>query len=61
MKRICIGCGHIFEGKQGDLCPRPVGNDRSCGCLSGIAELVKTEVSKKAKAHKGARVNHGSN
>lgn len=41
MIRKCIGCGNIFEGKDGELCPKPVGLDQYCGCLTESVEEFK--------------------
>ncbi|MGV0982623.1 MAG: hypothetical protein ACOYB0_09700 [Polynucleobacter sp.] len=54
MKRKCLGCGNEFDGKEGDLCPRVVGKDKSCGCLSESIGPDKKIVEKtKEKANGG--------
>jgi len=48
VKRKCLGCGMEFEGKDSDLCPRVVGVDQSCGCLSESVQ-EKRKPAKKAE------------
>lgn len=55
MKRICLGCGMVFEGKEDALCPRSVNKGQSCGCLSEALE----EETKPAEKARGDL--HGSN
>jgi hypothetical protein len=60
MKMKCLGCGNEYEGEEGDLCPRDVGNGKTCACLYAILETPK-------RARKGSTVemteggDHGGN
>ncbi len=59
MKFKCIGCGFEYEGKEGDLCPRNVGNDKTCACLAEIIEQEKKKSKKPVEQAEGDY--HGSN
>jgi hypothetical protein len=49
MRLKCLGCGLEYEGKEGELCPRDVGNGKTCACLYDILETPK-------RARKGSTV-----
>lgn len=37
----CLGCGHEFKGQEGDMCPRDVGNGKTCACFCDIIQADK--------------------